>query len=70
MDESPRVPGYTQHEYGDRIGATARLRIGAAAAVIHGNRLLLTRVESRVVWEEDFTPIWVQNPPQSGSSAA
>jgi hypothetical protein len=43
MDETPRVPGYTRHEYGDRLGATAKLRIGAAAAVMDGDRLLLTK---------------------------
>ncbi|MEV4261859.1 hypothetical protein [Kribbella sp. NPDC049584] len=43
MDDTPRVPGYTRHEYGDRLGATAVLRIGAAAAVMDGERLLLTK---------------------------
>ncbi|MGZ0146805.1 NUDIX domain-containing protein [Kribbella sp. WER1] len=38
-----RVSGYTWREYGERIGATARLRLGAVAAVVDGERLLLTR---------------------------
>jgi hypothetical protein len=33
----------TTHEYGVRIGASAALRAGAAAAVLDGERLLLTR---------------------------
>jgi len=36
-DTSERVPGYTKHEYGERIGATAVLRIGATAAVLDGS---------------------------------
>jgi len=43
VDDAPRVPGYTRHEYGERLGATAVLRIGAAAAVMDGERLLLTK---------------------------
>jgi hypothetical protein len=50
MDETPRVPGYTRHEFGERIGATARLRIGAAAAVMDGERLLLTRRSDNGEW--------------------
>ncbi|HEY3512536.1 MULTISPECIES: NUDIX domain-containing protein [Kribbella] len=50
MDDTPRVPGYTRHEYGERIGATARLRIGAAAAVMDGERLLLTRRTDNGEW--------------------
>jgi 8-oxo-dGTP pyrophosphatase MutT (NUDIX family) len=49
MDE-PRVPGYTRHEYGDRIGAGARLRAGAAAAVMDGDRLLLTKRTDNGEW--------------------
>ncbi|HZX05155.1 NUDIX domain-containing protein [Kribbella sp.] len=45
-----RVPGYTWHEYGDRIGATARLRVGAVAAVLDGDRLLLTRRTDNDEW--------------------
>lgn len=50
MDETPRVPGYTRHEYGDRIGATARMRVGAAAAVMDGERLLLTKRTDNGEW--------------------
>lgn len=50
VDETPRVPGYTRHEYGNRIGATARLRIGAAAAVMDGERMLLTRRTDNGEW--------------------
>jgi len=49
-DETPRVPGYTRHEFGERIGTTARLRIGAAAAVLDGERLLLTRRSDNGEW--------------------
>lgn len=49
-DDTPRVPGYTRHEYGDRLGATARLRIGAAAAVMDGDRLLLTKRTDNGEW--------------------
>ncbi|TCO52037.1 ADP-ribose pyrophosphatase YjhB (NUDIX family) [Kribbella antiqua] len=49
-DVSPRVPGYTRHEYGDRIGATAKLRVGATAAVLDGDRLLLTRRSDNGEW--------------------
>ncbi|GAA3088489.1 hypothetical protein GCM10010530_12820 [Kribbella aluminosa] len=44
------MPGYTRHEYGERIGATARLRVGAAAAVLDGGRLLLTRRTDNGEW--------------------
>lgn len=50
VDNAPRVPGYTRHEYGDRIGAGARLRAGAAAAVMDGDRLLLTRRTDNGEW--------------------
>ncbi|TDU87088.1 ADP-ribose pyrophosphatase YjhB (NUDIX family) [Kribbella voronezhensis] len=40
----------TTHEYGDRIGATAVLRVGAAAAVLDGDRLLLTRRSDNGEW--------------------
>jgi 8-oxo-dGTP pyrophosphatase MutT (NUDIX family) len=49
-DDTPRVPGYTRHEFGDRIGATALLRIGAAAAVMDGDRLLLTKRTDNDEW--------------------
>src|SRR4051794_16300447 len=49
-DETPRVPGYTRHEFGKRIGTTARLRIGAAAAVMDGERLLLTKRTDNGEW--------------------
>jgi len=49
-DTSERVPGYTKHEYGERIGATAALRIGAAAAVLDGDRLLLTKRSDNGEW--------------------
>ncbi|WUJ68683.1 NUDIX domain-containing protein [Kribbella soli] len=50
MDDTPRVSGYTRHEFGDRIGATAQLRIGAAAAVMDGDRLLLTKRTDNDEW--------------------
>ena len=50
MDDTPRVPGYTRHEYGHRLGATAVLRIGAAAAVLVGERLLLTKRTDNGEW--------------------
>jgi 8-oxo-dGTP pyrophosphatase MutT (NUDIX family) len=50
VDGAPRVPGYTRHEYGERIGAGARLRVGAAAAVMDGGRLLLTRRTDNGEW--------------------
>lgn len=50
MDDAPRVPGYTRHEYGERLGATAVLRIGAAAAVMDGERLLLTKRTDNGEW--------------------
>ncbi|WP_232828270.1 NUDIX domain-containing protein [Kribbella monticola] len=40
----------TTHEYGERIGATAVLRVGAAAAVLDGDRLLLTRRSDNGEW--------------------
>jgi 8-oxo-dGTP pyrophosphatase MutT (NUDIX family) len=49
-DTSERVPGYTKHEYGERIGATAVLRIGATAAVLDGERLLLTKRSDNGEW--------------------
>jgi 8-oxo-dGTP pyrophosphatase MutT (NUDIX family) len=49
-DDTPRVAGYTRHEFGERIGATARLQIGAAAAVLNGDRLLLTRRTDNGEW--------------------
>ncbi|HEY3557807.1 MAG TPA: NUDIX domain-containing protein [Kribbella sp.] len=49
MDQ-PRVPGYTRHEFGERIGASARLRIGPAAAVMDGDRLLLTKRTDNGEW--------------------
>ncbi|MDX6236563.1 MAG: hypothetical protein QOG10_1378 [Kribbellaceae bacterium] len=49
-DTSERVPGYTKHEYGERIGATAILRIGATAAVLDGERLLLTKRSDNGEW--------------------
>jgi 8-oxo-dGTP pyrophosphatase MutT (NUDIX family) len=49
-DTSPRVAGYTTHEYGERIGATAVLRIGATAAVLDGDRLLLTKRSDNGEW--------------------
>jgi 8-oxo-dGTP pyrophosphatase MutT (NUDIX family) len=49
-DTSERVPGYTKHEYGERIGATAVLRIGASAAVLDGERLLLTKRSDNGEW--------------------
>jgi 8-oxo-dGTP pyrophosphatase MutT (NUDIX family) len=49
-DTSERVPGFTKHEYGDRIGATAALRIGATAAVLDGERLLLTKRSDNGEW--------------------
>ncbi|TDW23458.1 NUDIX domain-containing protein [Kribbella kalugense] len=50
MDEESRVAGYTRHEFGERIGATAKLRIGAAAAVMDGGRLLLTKRSDNGEW--------------------
>jgi 8-oxo-dGTP pyrophosphatase MutT (NUDIX family) len=50
VDRNPRIPGYTRHEYGDRLGRTAQLRIGAAAAVMDGDRLLLTRRTDNGEW--------------------
>jgi len=38
------------HEYGERIGATATLGIGAAVAVHDGDRLLLTRRSDNGEW--------------------
>ena len=49
-DTSEQVPGYTKHEYGERIGATAVLRIGATAAVLDGQRLLLTKRSDNGEW--------------------
>ena len=49
-DDTPRVPGYTRHEYGERIGRTASLRVGAGAAVMDGDRLLLTRRSDNGEW--------------------
>jgi hypothetical protein len=49
-DETPRVPGYTSHEYGSRVGRTAALRVGAGAAVMDGERLLLTRRSDNGEW--------------------
>jgi 8-oxo-dGTP pyrophosphatase MutT (NUDIX family) len=49
-DDAQRVSGYTRHEYGDRIGATARLRAGATAAVLDGDRLLLTKRTDNGEW--------------------
>ena len=49
-DNPPRIPGYTTHEYGERIGATAVLRVGAAAAVLDGDRLLLTKRSDNGEW--------------------
>lgn len=49
-DPSPRIPGFTRHEYGERIGITATLGIGAAAAVLDGGRLLLTRRSDNGEW--------------------
>jgi 8-oxo-dGTP pyrophosphatase MutT (NUDIX family) len=40
----------TTHEYGVRIGAGAVLRAGAAAAVLDGDRLLLTRRSDNGEW--------------------
>jgi 8-oxo-dGTP pyrophosphatase MutT (NUDIX family) len=44
------TPRQTTHEYGERIGATARLNIGATAAVLDGDRLLLTRRSDNGEW--------------------
>jgi 8-oxo-dGTP pyrophosphatase MutT (NUDIX family) len=49
-DTSEWVPGFTKHEYGERIGATAVLRIGASAAVLDGERLLLTKRSDNGEW--------------------
>jgi 8-oxo-dGTP pyrophosphatase MutT (NUDIX family) len=48
MSESP--VRRTTHEHGERIGATAVLRIGATAAVVDGDRLLLTRRSDNGEW--------------------
>jgi 8-oxo-dGTP pyrophosphatase MutT (NUDIX family) len=40
----------TVHEYGERIGGTAALAVGAAAAVLDGERLLLTRRSDNGEW--------------------
>ena len=40
----------TTHEHGERIGATAVLRVGATAAVVDGERLLLTRRSDNGEW--------------------
>ncbi|WP_432949282.1 NUDIX domain-containing protein [Kribbella sp. CA-253562] len=40
----------TTHEYGVRIGASAALRAGAAAAVLDGDRLLLTQRSDNGEW--------------------
>jgi len=39
-----------RYERGDRVGATARLRTGAIAAVFDGDRLLLTRRADNGEW--------------------
>ncbi|GAA1551677.1 hypothetical protein GCM10009804_05670 [Kribbella hippodromi] len=44
------MPGYTRHEYGERVGATGQLRLGAVAAVLAGNRLLLTKRTDNGEW--------------------
>lgn len=44
------APRQTTHEYGERIGATATLSIGATAAVLDGDRLLLTRRSDNGEW--------------------
>ncbi|WP_246486199.1 NUDIX domain-containing protein [Kribbella qitaiheensis] len=44
------APRQTTHEYGERIGATAVLRVGATAAVLDGDRLLLTRRSDNGEW--------------------
>jgi 8-oxo-dGTP pyrophosphatase MutT (NUDIX family) len=44
------APRQTTHEYGERIGATAKLSIGATAAVLDGDRLLLTRRSDNGEW--------------------
>lgn len=49
-DNSEQVAGRTRHEYGERIGATAALRVGATAAVLDGERLLLTRRSDNGEW--------------------
>ena len=38
------------HEYGERIGASAALSLGAAAAILDGDRLLLTRRSDNGEW--------------------
>jgi 8-oxo-dGTP pyrophosphatase MutT (NUDIX family) len=40
----------TTHEYGERIGRTAALAVGAAVAVLDGERLLLTRRSDNGEW--------------------
>ncbi|MFF0340533.1 NUDIX domain-containing protein [Kribbella sp. NPDC004875] len=50
VDQTPRVPGYAHQEHGPRIGTTARLRPGAVAAVMHGDRLLLTKRTDNGEW--------------------
>jgi 8-oxo-dGTP pyrophosphatase MutT (NUDIX family) len=40
----------TRYERGPRVGATAALRIGASAAVLDGDRLLLTRRSDNGEW--------------------
>ncbi|MGW7685806.1 NUDIX domain-containing protein [Kribbella sp. NPDC054772] len=50
VDQTPRVPGYTRQEHGSRIGTTARLRPGAVAAVMDGDRLLLTKRTDNGEW--------------------
>jgi 8-oxo-dGTP pyrophosphatase MutT (NUDIX family) len=49
MDEAAQW-GQTVIEHGDRIGVTADLRAGAAAAVRDGDRLLLTRRSDNGQW--------------------
>lgn len=44
------IPGYTTHEYGERIGATAALRVGATAAILDGDRLFLTKRSDNGEW--------------------
>lgn len=40
----------TTHEFGERIGTTAALRAGASAAVLDGDRLLLTKRSDNGEW--------------------